>query len=64
MAHTTPCVLLVSPRARGNPELVAALRPLVDGISDDEMRETNKRVDLDGNSTSAAAESLSAGLRR
>ncbi|MBW2419567.1 MAG: ABC transporter permease/substrate-binding protein [Deltaproteobacteria bacterium] len=57
-------VVLVSPRARKSPELLAALEPLVQKITNEDMRGANKRVDLDGESTSTVAETLSAGLRR
>ncbi len=52
-------VLLLSPRASTRRDLVAALRPLVETIDDDRMREANKLVDLDGRSVGEAAELLS-----
>ena len=55
-------VLLVSPRARKIPKLLAALRPLVQAIGDEEMRHANKRVDLDREPTAAVAETLSTAL--
>jgi ABC-type multidrug transport system ATPase subunit len=57
-------VLLASPRARRIPELLAALRPLVQAISSEEMRRANKRVDLDREPTGAVAQALSATLQR
>jgi len=55
-------VLLVSPRARKIPKLLAALRPLVQAIGNEEMRHANKRVDLDREPTAAVAEALSIAL--
>ncbi len=41
-------ILLVSPAARQRPELLQALKPLLDHIDDDTMRRANQAVDLDG----------------
>lgn len=51
-------VLLVSPAARRRPDLIAALRPLVGKIDDEQMRRANKLVDMDGRSVQEAADAL------
>jgi len=51
-------MLLVSPAAAAMPGLLEALRPLVNSIDDGAMREANRRVDIDGWSPQAAAETL------
>lgn len=61
--HALPpydAVLLLSPHAAKNPQIVEALKPMVGSISDDDMRNANKAVDLDGKSISQAAEELMA----
>lgn len=51
-------VLLLSPRAAGNRQLIAALRPLINRISVAAMRTANRSVDEDGLTPGAAADSL------
>jgi osmoprotectant transport system permease protein len=51
-------ILLLGPRAAAMPNVVAALRPLVNAIDDDAMRLANRWVDIDGESPKAAAERL------
>lgn len=48
-------VLLLSPEAADNPALITALRPLLNAISPEQMRQANKRVDLDGATPAEAA---------
>ncbi len=52
-------ILLLSPRARRNTELVRALKPLIGQIDDDRMRNANRAVDLDGESIEAVANAMS-----
>jgi osmoprotectant transport system permease protein len=51
-------VLLLSARAASKPELVEALRPLLDSVGPDAMRRANKAVDVDKASPAAAAREL------
>lgn len=51
-------VILLSPEASGNAALVNALTPLLDSISNEEMRNANKLVDLDGSTIQEAALTL------
>jgi osmoprotectant transport system permease protein len=51
-------VLLVSPRTAGNPEVINALLPLINSVTDEMMRSANKMVDIDGGSVERAAASL------
>src|SRR5262249_59617094 len=51
-------VLLLSEKAAAKPGLVEALRPLVGAISLDLMQEANRRVDVEHQEVSAAAEWL------
>jgi osmoprotectant transport system permease protein len=51
-------VLLVSPRARRNEALVAALRGLIGAIDADQMRHANQLVDVEGKSRAEAARAL------
>jgi osmoprotectant transport system permease protein len=55
-------VMLLSKSAAGNPDLVAALSPLIDGIDDSTMREANRRVDLNHRPIAEVARDLSAQL--
>lgn len=48
-------IMLLSPRASKRPEVVRALRPLVNAIRADTMRQANRLVDVDGQSVEAAA---------
>lgn len=48
-------VLLLSPEAADNPALIAALRPLLNAISPEQMRQANKRVDIEGQTPAQAA---------
>jgi osmoprotectant transport system permease protein len=57
-------VLLLSERAAGRADVVAALSPLVGGVGDQAMRRANKLVDLDGRPIADAASMLDAELRR
>jgi osmoprotectant transport system permease protein len=57
-------VLLLSERAAGRPDVVAALTGLIGTIDDDTMRRANKWVDLDGRSVSSAAADLARAIRR
>ena len=52
-------MLLVGPEAMELPGLLDALRPLVNQISDEEMREANRLVDLEKKNPTEAAEYLS-----
>jgi osmoprotectant transport system permease protein len=52
-------VLLLSPNAARNQQLVHTLLPLINHISDDLMRSANKLVDIDGLSVEEAARRLS-----
>ncbi|WP_371809548.1 glycine betaine ABC transporter substrate-binding protein [Croceicoccus sp. YJ47] len=58
-------VILLSPRAAQDPELVRALRPLIGAISIARMREANLAVDREENAIdpAAAAAALDADLR-
>jgi osmoprotectant transport system permease protein len=51
-------MLLLSPLAAENPEVVAALQTLVGAIDNATMLEANSRVSLDGASIAMAAEEL------
>jgi osmoprotectant transport system permease protein len=51
-------ILLVSPRAAKTPGVIEALRPLVNAIGDETMRQANRLVDIDGLSPGAVAERL------
>jgi len=51
-------VLLVSAQAAGDPRLVAALRPLLNRISTEQMRAANRKVDIDRMSPTKAAKWL------
>ena len=51
-------VILLSDLAAQNPRFVEALRPLLGAIGDSQMREANRRVDLDGASVHSAAAEL------
>jgi osmoprotectant transport system permease protein len=51
-------VLLLSPEAAKRADLVAALSPLVGSITDSNMRQANKLVDIDSRSIKAAARFL------
>ena len=55
-------LVLLSPAASANAELVAAIEPLIGAISDSQMRQANKLVDLEGQSKTVAAEYLAAEL--
>ena len=57
-------ILLLSPDARERKALVAALRPLVGAIDDDDMRSANKLVDVDGRGIQEAADQLAAAVAR
>lgn len=51
-------IILLSPDAQQVPELVKALAPLVNTISETVMRDANRQVDLNGQSAAAAARHL------
>jgi osmoprotectant transport system permease protein len=51
-------ILLLSPRAAHNRQLVQTLLPLVNAVSEDAMRSANKMVDIDGRSVELAAMEL------
>lgn len=51
-------MVLLSPRAARNPAVVAAIRPLLNVISTEEMRDANKHVDLDKQTPDQAAATL------
>ena len=51
-------VLLLSPKAAANPNLVAALQPLIGSIDDEGMRRANMLVDVDRRSVREAARTL------
>ncbi|MHC4225223.1 MAG: glycine betaine ABC transporter substrate-binding protein, partial [Planctomycetota bacterium] len=51
-------ILLVSPRAAKTPGVIEALRPLVNSIGDETMRQANRGVDIDGLSPGTVAERL------
>jgi osmoprotectant transport system permease protein len=51
-------VVLVSEKAAAKPGFVEALRPLIEAIDVDAMREANYRVDVDGQTRRRAAEEL------
>lgn len=57
-------VLLLSPRVADRGELIAALRPMIDGIDNRAMRAANKMVDLDGAPVDSAAQYLQKRLSR
>lgn len=48
-------VILLSPRVANNPQVVAALRPLINHISVEQMRQANQIVDVDRKTVSDAA---------
>ena len=48
-------VLMLSPRTAGDPGVVATLRPLLNAVSDDDMRRANMMVDVEGLEVAAAA---------
>ena len=52
-------ILLLGSAAAGLPDVVNALRPMIQAIEDDAMRRANKLVDVDHQSVAVAAESLS-----
>ena len=51
-------IMLLSPGAQKMPELVRALAPLINTISEAAMRDANRQVDLNGLSAAAAAQHL------
>lgn len=51
-------ILLLSPRAARNNELIRTLLPLVNAVTDEMMRSANKTVDIDGLSVEQAAKEL------
>jgi osmoprotectant transport system permease protein len=51
-------ILLLSPRAARNQQLLQTLLPLVNAVTDDMMRSANKAVDIDGLSVERAATEL------
>ncbi|MFK7930562.1 MAG: ABC transporter permease/substrate-binding protein [Myxococcota bacterium] len=51
-------ILLLAPRAANDAAVVRALQPLIGAISIEQMREANRRVDQEGQSTEAAAKWL------
>jgi hypothetical protein len=51
-------VILLSPRAAGNPRLIETLLPLINAVPDDAMRWANKLVDTDGLTPEEAARRL------
>jgi osmoprotectant transport system permease protein len=51
-------ILLLSPRAARNQQLIRTLLPLVNAVTDDMMRSANKTVDIDGLSVERAATDL------
>ncbi len=51
-------ILLVSPRTAGQTEVLTALLPLINSLTDGMMRSANKMVDIDGRSVERAAASL------
>ena len=51
-------IILLAPRAARNRRLVDILLPLVNSVSDDEMRSANRRVDLDGLTVEESAKRL------
>ncbi|MDG1500427.1 MAG: ABC transporter permease/substrate-binding protein [Planctomycetota bacterium] len=53
-------MILLSARAAGDPGLVRALKPLLNAISNEEMRVANRAVDLDGATVASAAAALRA----
>ena len=55
-------VMLLSNSAAENPDLVAALSPLMENIDDSTMREANRRVDLNHRPVAEVARDLSAQL--
>jgi len=57
-------VLLLSESAAARPDLVSALEPLVGRLSDEAMREANRRVDLDGRAPVEVARGLAEGLSK
>lgn len=56
-------LLVTGPRAGADPALMDALRPLVNTISDEAMREANKIVDVDGRPVSEAVDFLLAQIK-
>ncbi len=60
-AHALPpyeAILLLSPEAAQDPTLIAALRPLLNHISTEAMRQANRQVDLENASPKQAATAL------
>ena len=57
-------IILLSPNARQNPELVQVLSDLANTIDADLMREANRRVDLESQSPRSAAEFLKEAVER
>ena len=51
-------IILLSPKAAQNPDLVGLLAALTNKVSDDMMREANRLVDLEGQSPESASEFL------
>jgi len=57
-------VLFISPKAAEDATLLDALRPIIGEISDDEMREANKIVDVDRGTVREAADYLNEAIGR
>ncbi len=51
-------VLLLSPKVADDPAVVAALRPLLNSVSDEDMRTANMMVDVEGREVVDAARFL------
>lgn len=56
-------VILLSPNASQNPQVIESLQKLVGSISIELMREANKKVDVDGDSPKQAAQWLNTQLK-
>ena len=57
-------VVLLSPEAAADPDVVATMRPLLNAISGDTMRRANMMVDVDALEVAAAAEFLDGSVAR
>jgi osmoprotectant transport system permease protein len=57
-------IILLSPEAQKMPRLIETLKPLVNSITQDVMREANRLVDLEKKSPAEAARWLQENLRQ
>jgi osmoprotectant transport system permease protein len=57
-------VVLLSPEAAADPDVVATMRPLLNAISGDTMRRANMMVDVDALEVAEAAEFLDGSVAR